>query len=230
MKKITIVPAVLIMTLTLFAGFEGTYEVEGPGYYAELNIAFQPGPEQGYYKLEWNLGTPGDVYFGAGIEAFGILGVAMLDQDYFAVYTRLDSEFTGLQVSMELMGGEEIHPELVEDAILLEPSEAGLAGTYAVSCENNYSEAVAAYTMILEPSGDVLKVTRVEESGDTYPGVGIVIGDVLITGVLVGDTKEVSIFKIKDDELYGDWMDYSCDGEQSVQTGIMSAVKIKVEG
>jgi hypothetical protein len=131
---------------------------------------------------------------------------------------------------MELMEGEEIHPELVDDAILLEPSKTDISGTYAVSCENNYSEAVAAYTMILEPSGDVLKVTRVEESEDTYSGVGIVIGDVLITGVAIGDTKEVSIFKIKDDELYGDWMDYSYDGEQRVQTGILSAVKIKVEG
>lgn len=230
MKKTTIIPAVLIMTLTLFASFEGTYEVEGPGYFAELSVAFQPGPEQGYYKLEWNLGTPGDVYFAAGIEAFGVLAAALLDQDYFAVYTMRDSELTGLLVSMELMNGEEIHPELVEDAILLEPSKAEISGTYVVGCENNYSEAVAAYTMILEPSGDVLKVTRVEESEDTYSGVGVVIGDVLITGVAIGDTKEVSIFKIKDDELYGDWMDYSYDGEQRVQTGIMSAVKIKVEG
>jgi hypothetical protein len=230
MKKAIIIPVVLIITLTLFAGFDGTYEVEGPDYYAELSIEFQPGNEQGYYKLERNLGTPGDVYFGAGIEAFGFLAAAQLDQDYLAVYTMLDSELSGLIVPMDPENAEDIYSESVEGATLLELSPPRISGVYAVGCENNYSEAVAAYTMILEPSGNVLKVTRVEESQETYPGVGIIIGDVLITGVLIGDTKEVSILKIKDDELYGDWLGFSCGDEEFVSGGIMRATTIKAEG
>jgi hypothetical protein len=220
--------AALAMAGAAAAGFEGDYEVEGPGYFAELSIV--QNPEKGYYSLEWNLGTPGDVYFAAGIEAFGILGVAMLDQDYFAVYTRLDSEFTGLQVSMELADGEETHPESVEDAILLEPSEAELSGTYLVECEDDYGEATFVYNMILEPAGDVWKVTRIDEPDNTYTGVGIVIGDVLITGINVDDVKEVSILKIGEESLYGDWMTYWYDEDEVVDAGILEATPIEPEG
>lgn len=221
---------VLAALCPAFAGFEGTYEVEGPDYSAELSIAFQPGTEQGYYKLEWNLGTPGDVYFATGIESFGFLASAQLDQDYLAVYTMLDSELSGLMIPMDPKNAEDIRPESVEDATLLELSPPEISGIYTVDCENNHSEAVAAYTMILEPSGEVLKVTRVEESGDIWTGVGAVIGEVLIAGILIDSTKEISIFKITDDGLYGDWMNYWYDGEQTVKTGILKAVKIKAEG
>ncbi|MBN2378798.1 hypothetical protein JXM67_03230 [candidate division WOR-3 bacterium] len=227
MKKVSVVLAT-ILAFTSAVAFEGTYEVEGPGYFAELAITMNH--EEGYYNLEWNLGTPGDVYFGAGIEAFGILGVAMLDQDYFGVYTRLDSEFTGLQVSMELMDGEETHPELVEDAIVLEPSAATLSGMYLVECENNYSEPTFAYNMILEPAGDVLKVTRIDEPDNTYAGVGIVISDVLVTGINIDGVKEVSIFKIGEESLYGDWVTYWYDQDEVIDVGICEATPIEPEG
>lgn len=230
MKKTIIITAILISALTLYAGFEGTYEVEGPDYSAELSIMFQPGPELGYYKLEWNPGTPGDVYFATGIESFGFLAAAQLDLDYLAVYTMLDSELSGIVIPMDPKNAKGIHPESVEDAVLLELSPPEISGIYAVGCENNYSEAVAAYTMILEPSGNVLKVTRVNESGDTYSGVGAVIGEVLISGVLIDGIKEISIFKITDDGLYGDWLDYSYDDEEFVSGGIMQAVEVKPEG
>lgn len=231
MRKLSIILlSVLVISSTALGEFEGSYEVEGPGYFAALSIVMNH--EEGYYNLEWNLGTPGDVYFGVGISSFGILGVAMLDQDYFGVYTRLDSEFTGLQVSMELADGEETHPELVEDAILLEPSEAEIAGMYFVQCEDDYSEPTFVYNMILEPAGDVWKVTRIDEPENTYSGVGIVIGDVLITGINVDGIKEVSILKIGEEgeeSLYGDWMTYSYDEDEIIDVGILEATLIEPE-
>jgi len=223
MKKALIVTATII-TMTTAYGFEGTYDVEGPGYFAELAVVMNH--EEGFYNLEWNLGTPGDVYFGAGIEAFDVLAVAMLDQDYFGVYTRLDSEFTGLQVSMELMDGEEIHPEAVEDAYPLEPSAPTLSGMYLVECEDDYGELTFVYNMTLEPRGDVLKVTRTDEPDNTYTGVGVVIGDVLVTGINIDGVKEVSIFKIGDETLYGDWLSYWYDDDEVIDAGILEATPL----
>jgi hypothetical protein len=227
MKKALVVIVTILTFASAFA-FEGTYDVEGPEYFAELSIVMNP--EEGYYNLEWNLGTPGDVYFGAGIEAFGILGVAMLDEDYFGVYTRLDSEFTGLQVSMELMDGEEIHPESVEDAILLETSSADISGMYLVECEDDYGEPTFVYNMILEPRGDVWKVTRIDEPENYYTGVGVVISDVLVTGINIDGVKEVSIFKIGEESLYGDWITYWYDADEVIDVGILQATYIEPEG
>jgi len=216
------------LSVTSVVGFEGTYDVEGPEYFAELTVTMNH--EYGYYNLEWNLGTPGDIYFGAGIEAFGVLGVAMLDQVYFGVYTRLDSEFTGLQVSMEYADGEETHPELVEEAIVLEPSTPEISGTYLVECENDYGEKTFEYTMILEPAGDVLKVTRIDEPDNTYTGIGVVISDVLVTGIDIDGVREVSILKIGEESLSGDWITYWFDADEVIDVGVLEATPVEPEG
>jgi hypothetical protein len=227
MKTTTILFVSLMLTGIALADFEGTYDVEGPEYFAELSLTYQPGPDQGYYMLEWNLGTPGDVYFGAGIEAFGILAGAQLDQDYLTVYTMLDSELTGLLISMDILDEPQIHPELVEDGIVLEPSSPKIPGKYAVESEDNYSQPVDSYTLVLEPLGEILKVTRTGKTGKPYRGVGMVIGEVLVTGVVIDDTKEISILKITDEGLYGDWMDYSYDQDDMVTTGILQATPLE---
>jgi hypothetical protein len=222
-RKLSILSlAIFILANTSFASFEGTYETDRYGW-CEMTSTLNP---EGYYIIEWNLGTPGDVYFGAGIEAFGYLATAELDSDEVGIFSGGEGQIYGIWASIDRL---EIHSESTEDAEELKLSDADISGTYSVTGEDDLGGNSFQFTMRTLPYEPVWSVIMDVADQPSRYGAGILVNDVLVAGFASEDARTVMLLKVDEGNLYGDWMRYRYTDDHEVKTGILEAVKVKTE-
>jgi hypothetical protein len=200
MRKSVIV-AMAVLTAVLSGcgskqeGFEGTYNVEGFEYSAELTVT-KAG--QGYH-LEWKMSDGTSVY-GIGVERDSVLAVVQASASPKIMAYR--KQGMHLTASWATPGMEGIKFEHTRDAKRLRRSKYDLSGTYDLDATT--------------PSGDpyqgTLTLTRTQlthvakweiKGKDPYFGIGFTLDSLAILGY--GSAKEVGvgIYKIGGQELSG---------------------------
>ncbi len=124
------------------------------------------------YKLTWRLKS-GESYGGVGLEKGDVLGVGWGKANFgVVVYTidggKLDGEWltdTDPGVGTETLSG-----------------PAGLNGSYTITSAKTSKGSTYAGTVNISPAGDTYKLTWRLKSGETYSGVGLKEGNVLVVG------------------------------------------------
>lgn len=218
-KMPSVILTILALAGSAAAEFTGTYETDRYGW-CEMTVTLNP---EGYYSIEWDLGTPGNVFPGVGIEAFGYLGVIELDDNRMAMFGGGDGELYGIWINVDQL---EVNSECTDDASELVRSDKDIPGTYYVSGEDDLSGNPFAFKMTVSKYERIWEVRRICDDGTTiHYGAGILVGDVFVAGLMADDVKTICVLRVQDGELYGDWLDYRHGEEQKVKVGILEAMR-----
>ncbi len=183
--------------------FTGTYEVyqgEGPTYTLTIK-RFEKG-----YKLKWET-EDGETWSGSGFayEGEDVLAVeSEREPGIFGFYKKQGSKLTGIFTNLE---GDAYFTERSPGASALRPSVRDLSGKYSVIGFDGEGEGYEQ-TYYIRRTGQTYKVYWNSEEEPTLTAAGIASGDYFCSGVGVGGSITVRIYKVEGSKLDG-WYFYT---------------------